>query len=170
MSGKWETRNERMSEPDIERAASCCSPSALEKIEGDIEKAEIKCLKRLKVPRTRLVPLIKEIAKIWPKSSIQLSGMFLYPEKGGFMGWHTNSDAPCTRVYLTHVKEGGKSFFRYRMGGEYVTSWDKAGWNMRQFDVSPNGWEDRHADPLWHCVYAEEERMSVGFRINRNLL
>ena len=100
---------------------------------------------------------------MWPKSSIQLSGMFLYPKGGGYMGWHTNSDSPCTRVYISNVKEGGKSFFRYRLDGEYVTSWDRAGWNMRAFEVTKD-------NPMWHCVYAEEDRLSVGFRINKNLL
>lgn len=164
MGGRWSTQGEK-SEPNLEEAASNCSPSALEKIENDIEKAghESKCLDRLTVPRVRLVPLVLELAKIYPKSSIQMSGMFLYPANGGYMGWHTNSDSPCTRVYISNVKEGGKSFFRYRLNGEYVTSWDKAGWNIREFEVTKE-------NPMWHCVYAEEQRMSVGFRINRNLL
>ena len=164
MGGNWKAQeNEKDDEPDIERAASFCAPTALEKIENDIDKAEIKCLRRLKVPRTRLVPMIRELAKYYPKSSIQISGMFLYPENGGFMGWHTNSADPCTRIYISHVREGEKSFFRYRLNGEYVTSWDKAGWNMREFEVTKD-------NPMWHCVYAEEARMSIGFRINRNLL
>lgn len=164
MGGKWKTQGDQ-TEPNIEEAASNCSPSALEKIENDIEKAgqESKCLDRLTVPRIRLVPLVLELAKIYPKSSIQMSGMFLYPANGGHMGWHTNSDSPCTRVYISNVKEGGKSFFRYRLNGEYVTSWDKAGWNIREFEVTKE-------NPMWHCVYAEEQRLSVGFRINRNLL
>lgn len=164
MDGKWNTHeNERVAEPDVERAASCCAPIFLEKNTDDLDKAELKCLRRLKVPRTRLVPMIRELAKYYPKSSIQMSGMFLYPEEGGFMGWHTNSGDPCTRIYISHVKEGDKSFFRYRLNGEYVTSWDKAGWNMREFEVT-------RENPMWHCVYAEEQRMSIGFRINRNLL
>jgi hypothetical protein len=171
LDGKWGCEKDDADfKPDIEIAASACSPSALEKIEGDIEKADNKCLRRLVVPRNRLVPLVREMSKIYPKCSIQMSGFFLYPADGGYMGWHTNSDAPCTRVYITHVAEGGKSFFRYRLNGEYVTSWDKAGWNLRQFEVSPDGWEGRKENALWHCVYAEEPRMSIGFRINRNLL
>ena len=163
LTGDWKCEPDDSIKPDIEEAASHCSPSALEKVEKDIEKAPDKCLRRLRVPRTRLVPIIMQLAEIYPKSSIQMSGFFLYPEGGGYMGWHTNSDSPCTRVYITHVKEGGKSFFRYRLDGKYVTSWDKAGWNLRQFEVT----KENH---MWHCVYAEEHRLSVGFRINRNLL
>jgi hypothetical protein len=163
LTGEWQCEKEDSGfNPNREIAASACTPSALEQVEGDVEKAERKCLRRVKIMRNRLVPVIHELAKIYPCSSIQLSGFFLYPD-GGYMGWHTNSDAPCTRVYITHVEEGGKSFFRYRDGGEYVTSWDKAGWNLRQFEVSKE-------NPLWHCVYSEEPRLSIGFRINRNLL
>lgn len=164
LDGNWKChRDDPNFNPDLEVAASACTPAALEREEGDIEKADNRCLRRLIVPRERLVPLVLEMAKVYPKSSIQLSGMFLYPKDGGYMGWHTNSDAPCTRVYITHVEEGEKSFFRYRLGGEYVTSWDKTGWNLRQFEVTKE-------QPLWHCVYAEVPRLSVGFRINRNLL
>jgi len=162
--GNWSCEKEAKDiDPNLEAAATATTPIALEKIEGDIEKASNKCLRRVRVTRDRLVPIVHELAKIYPQSSIQLSGFFLYPKGGGYMGWHTNSDAPCTRVYITHVEEGGKSFFRYRDDGEYVTSWDSAGWNLRQFEVG----SENH---LWHCVYAEEPRLSIGFRINRNLL
>lgn len=164
LTGDWKCEGDPPDfKPDPEVAANACHPTALEKIENDIEKANNKCLRRVKVPRNRLVPIIHQLAKIYPQCSISLSGFFLYPKDGGYMGWHTNSDAPCTRVYITHVLEGGKSFFRYRDGGKYVTSWDKAGWNLRQFEVT----EENH---LWHCVYAEEPRLSVGFRLNKNLL
>ena len=164
LTGNWSCEKEDKDfKPDVEAAATACSPATLEKVEGDIEKADNKCLRRVKVPRNRLVPIVHQLAKVYPKSSIQMSGFFLYPADGGYMGWHTNSDAPCTRVYITHVEEGGKSFFRYRDNGEYVTSWDKPGWNLRQFEVT----ED---NPLWHCVYSEEARLSIGFRINRTLL
>ena len=164
LTGNWQCEKEdKEFSPDIETAANACTPAALERVEGDIEKANNKCLRRVKVPRNRLVPIVHQLAKIYPKSSIQMSGFFLYPADGGYMGWHTNSDAPCTRIYITHVEEGGKSYFRYRDTGEYVTSWDKPGWNLRQFEVTTE-------NPLWHCVYAEEPRLSIGFRINRNLL
>lgn len=163
LGGKWINSEHETEEPCLETAASMTSPSALEKMEKNVEMAKSRCLRKLIVPRPRLIPLVYELSTIWPKSSIQLSGMFVYPKEGGYMGWHTNSDSPCTRVYISHVKDGGKSFFRYRLDGEYVTSWDKAGWNMRCFEVTKE-------NPMWHCVYAEEDRLSVGFRINRNLL
>lgn len=163
LTGNWQMGPESIGlTGDTKIAMEQTSPEALEKAEGDIEKAEDKCLHRLLVPRMRLSPLTRELAKVYPNSSIGLSGFFMYPDSGGYMGWHTNSDAPCTRLYITHVPEGGKSFFRYRYGGEYVTSWDEEGWNMREFQVTKD-------EPLWHCVYSDTKRMSVGFRINRNL-
>lgn len=168
LSGGWdlEKRAERRTRNNT-LAKKSTSPEALEKILADpdiedIEKAPNKCLDRLIVPRPRLVPVVRELAKMYPKSSLQLSGFFLYPEKGGYMGWHTNTDSPYTRLYITHTFEAKKSFFRYRLNGECATSWDVEGWSMRQFGVGDD-------EPLWHCVYADTKRLSIGFRINRNL-
>jgi len=166
LTGEWTCHKDAPGfNPDRSVASLVCSEQSLIDIErdvGDVEKSDNKCLRRVQVPRQRLGPIIHHLARIYTKSSIQLSGFFLYPD-GGYMGWHTNSDAPCTRVYITHVAEGGKSFFRYRDNGECVTSWDRPGWNLRQFEVTKD-------NPLWHCVYAELPRLSIGFRINRNLL
>ena len=163
MTGNWPIHKDSVDlKVDDALAKHECSPEALKAIEQDIEKAESKALQRLVVSRGRLVSITRELAKLYPLCSISLSGFFLYPEGGGYMGWHTNSDAPCTRVYITHVPEAGKSFFRYRDSGEYVTSWDDAGWNLRQFEVTKE-------NPLWHCVFSDTKRLSIGFRINRNL-
>ena len=170
LSGNWSLgENTRGLKANNSLAKKATSEEALEKIledpdVDDIEKADNKCLHKLNVPRFRLVPMVRELAKIYPLCSISMSGFFLYPADGGYMGWHTNSDAPYTRVYITHALEGDKSFFRYRIDGECVTSWDKAGWVMRQFEVN-----DDAKDKFWHTVYADTKRLSVGFRINRNL-
>lgn len=84
-----------------------------------------------------------------------ISGHFLYPKEQGFMGWHTNSDQPNARIYLSYAEEGGKSFFRYRdpESGEIVTLWDEQGWNARMFETP------RDPNKLyWHCVYSECDR------------
>lgn len=168
MSGNWPLADDKKPlELSESVAQEACSEHMLERIKnkvGDVDKADNRRLHRLNITRNRLVPLTRELAGFFPQCSIQLSGFFLYPKGGGYMGWHTNSGAACTRIYLTHVPEGDKSFFRYYCGGKYVTSWDKEGWNIRQFEVTE---EDK--DPLWHCVYSDTQRLSVGFRINKNL-
>ena len=167
MGGNWPLQDNKLKDVSEARAQDACSEAALERIKrkvGDIDRANDKCLTRLNVARNRLVPIVRELSLVYPQCSLLISGFFLYPKGGGYMGWHTNSGNACTRLYITHAPESDKSFFRYYCGGEYVTSWDKEGWNLRQFEVTK---EDK--DPLWHCVYAGVDRLSIGFRINKNL-
>jgi len=86
------------------------------------------------------------------------SGHFWYPP-GGYMGWHTNSDSPGWRLYVTHAEEPGSSFFRYRdpESGRIVTSMDER-WDVRLFRVSVGL-------PLWHAVYSETHRYSFGYLV-----
>jgi hypothetical protein len=86
------------------------------------------------------------------------SGHFWYPP-GSHMAWHTNNKAPGWRVYLTHAKEPGRSFFRYRdpLTGKIVTTMDNR-WDLRVFRVDP-------AQSLWHAVYSETDRFSFGYAI-----
>lgn len=102
--------------------------------------------------------LLHHIVEMYPGAFVSPSGNFLYPAEGGFMGWHTNSDVPCKRVYITFTAEQNKSFFRYRVGDEIITSWDTDPVMVREFDISSS-------DPLWHCVYSETNRWSYGFRV-----
>ena len=91
-----------------------------------------------------------------------MSGYFLY-EKNQAMEWHTNSDEPCLRMYFAHAPEDKKSFFRYmNHNREVKTSYDRKGWSYRLFNITKE-------DPLWHCVYSETDRYSIGFRIVDNL-
>ncbi len=89
---------------------------------------------------------------------VRRSGHFWYPP-GSHMAWHTNNKAPGWRAYLTHTKEPGRSFFRYRdpLSGEIVTSKDNR-WDLRLFRVDP-------AQSLWHAVYSETDRFSFGYAI-----
>lgn len=113
-------------------------------------------------PKNKFI-LSKALQDLYPKCSITKGGFFIYPE-GGYMGWHTNSNTPGKRIYLSHVEEGDKSFFRCISNGEKITSYDRPGWNMREFDVGLGN------DPLWHCVNAEKtSRISLGFRVIPNL-
>lgn len=91
------------------------------------------------------------VKKFFP--TVTSSGVGYYPP-GGHYGWHTNSNNPGKRLYLVHVLDGGKSFFRWIENGEAKTSYDEQGWNARLFPV-----------PCWHCVYSDTERISIGFRM-----
>lgn len=167
MGGSWPLEDTSRPEVSDAKAQEACSEAALERIlsKGEVrDKANDKCLQRLSVARNRLSPIVRELSLVYPNCSLMISGFFLYPKGGGYMGWHTNEGNACTRLYISHAPEDDKSFFRYYCGGEYVTSWDKQGWNLRQFEVTKGD-----NDPLWHCVYANVARLSVGFRINKNL-
>jgi len=88
--------------------------------------------------------IIVPVAKTW------------YPPSGGYLGWHIDQDGG--RLYSAYAE--GKSFFRIRNPetGEIITSWDKPNqWSFRIFDFDIN-------NPMWHCVYAEDLRVSVGYR------
>ncbi|MGH7550675.1 MAG: hypothetical protein ACREK3_07970 [Gemmatimonadota bacterium] len=91
---------------------------------------------------------------------VHCSGHFWYPP-GGYMGWHTNSGAPGWRIYITHAREPGRSFFRYRIpdSGEIVTSHDRE-WDVRLFRIAASA-------PLWHAVYSETDRYSLGYVVRR---
>ena len=80
------------------------------------------------------------------------------------MGWHTNITGPGKRVYMVHADESNKSYFKYFCSKtqEPVKCDDKKGWQVRMFDINEE-------DPLWHCVYSECNRISLGFRIIYNL-
>jgi hypothetical protein len=93
--------------------------------------------------------------------SITASGHFWYPP-GAYMGWHTNSGAPGWRMYISHAEEPGKSFFRYRDPDtqKIITSLDDE-WNVRLFEI-------RRDKPLWHAVYSDTNRFSLGYVIYKS--
>jgi hypothetical protein len=104
----------------------------------------------------KFIHLIKEV---YPGKHVAVSGNFYYASTG-FMGWHTNSDSPCDRVYITWASEGGKSFFRYRDdNGDIITDYDDPGITVRRFNIPEN------PPHLWHCVGSECDRLSFGFRL-----
>lgn len=81
-----------------------------------------------------------------------------YPSNG-YLGWHI--DKPGWRFYAAWAK--GKSYFRYQnVEGRIITSHDQPGWNFRMFYSNPD-------NPLWHCVYAKDIRISLGYRFIMNL-
>jgi hypothetical protein len=84
------------------------------------------------------------------------SGSLLYPP-GGWMGWHTNSDRAGWRLYITYTRTEGRSFFRWYDGENVKTSYDANGFTFRLFRVGSQ------TDLLWHCVYAHDWRLSLGY-------
>lgn len=89
--------------------------------------------------------------------SFGVSNRVWYPPNG-YMGWHTNSAAKGWRLYCSHARESNKSFFRYQdpKTNEIITSWDNNGWKFRLFLIDEID--------LWHCVYSETDRISLGYR------
>jgi hypothetical protein len=113
---------------------------------------------RRRIVDARLSARLKDIFACDDKLTIVPSGHFWYPA-GAYMSWHTNSRVPGWRIYINYAEESGKSFFRYKhhLTGEIVTLWDEQ-WNMRVFRVTGT-------DPLWHCVYSNTNRFSLGYMV-----
>lgn len=128
--------------------------------ESDIPNAKNSIYDRIELSTSTKYKLTMALAKMYPACSIVQSGRWLYPKRG-YMGWHTNSNSVGKRIYLTYCPSD-KSFFRYIKDGKKITSQDLVGWTMREFDIDVD-------NPLWHCVYAAEPRLSIGFRVIHNL-
>lgn len=117
---------------------------------------------RLQIPKKSRLQLIEYMADIFTYHSIFISGSFLY-KPGQAMGWHTNNDANGLRIYITHVSESKKSFFKYKnLQGDIITSYDNDGWWYRMFKINKE-------KPLWHCVYSDTFRYSIGVKTLDNL-
>lgn len=79
------------------------------------------------------------------------------------MSWHTNNKAPGLRLYLSYTEYDDSSYFLYKSGNNIIKDVDKKGWTLREFDINKG-------NLLWHSVFAHKPRISIGFRIIRNLL
>ena len=106
------------------------------------------------------IELYSYLKEKFPDYHIKDSNQIVYPKNHGFMGWHTNFYQPANRLYLNYAEESNKSFFRYydNNSKKIVTLYDKKGWQARVFYLCKE-------KPLWHCVYSETPRISLGFRI-----
>jgi hypothetical protein len=90
-----------------------------------------------------------------------IKGLFYYPP-GGFREWHTNMfDDTSWRMYYINATEDGKSWFRYVPPGtnKTVVVPDKSGYfNMFRL-------RSKKDEIIWHSVYSDTHRFSVGFKI-----
>ena len=149
-------KNTSISDIVTDRKISNCIAYNFDNVKDAIISEELKDL-REKVDEIAKLR-IQEILKINGNFSFENTGHFWYPP-GGYMGWHTNSRKPGWRFYITYADEPGNSFFRYRdpISGEITTAYDKQ-WNFRLFKVSQE-------EPLWHAVYSDTNRFSIGYTI-----
>ena len=132
-----------------------------ENIADSVRSATVDAL-RAKVDE-RMGKLVKSVFRGSPGLVVGSSGHFWYPP-GSYMSWHTNSGVPGWRVYINYAEEEGKSFFRYRdpSTSKIVTLMDKE-WNIRIFRITS-------ASPLWHAVYSNTNRFSLGYIIYKESL
>lgn len=101
---------------------------------------------------------VKKILSNEP-SMVQFRNFYYYPPNT-MMSWHTNSNAPGTRIYYSLV--AGGDIFRYRdpYTKEIIDVIGKPGWNIKRFQIGSTS-----ADRLWHTIYANGPRFSFGFNI-----
>ena len=104
---------------------------------------------------------IPEIKKMVGQDDVISGGYIIYPPTG-YLGWHTNYNVPCKRLYITYASEDKKSFFRYRHPEtkEIITDYDDIGITIREFNVFDK------PPYFWHCVGSDCVRISFGYRIN----
>lgn len=99
----------------------------------------------------------------------RLSGFFYYPP-GGFKEWHTDYEDPLTdpekkwRVYILRTTKDNKSWFQY---------FDHASGSIRKI-VDRNGYMNLfvlpESPPLWHAVFSNTHRWSVGIKFDEEII
>jgi len=106
-----------------------------------------------------ILRIIDKLKKHYNKCFVQHRGTYSY-QPGGRCAWHTNSNAPGMRIYLTWAEEDNKSYFKYfdNETNQIVTKYDKKGWHVNKFTIP-------HEGKLWHFVGSDTNRKSVGFLI-----
>lgn len=96
-------------------------------------------------------------ARIKHQSRHTISGGSIYPPNG-WMGWHTNGNWPGQRLYASW-SENGNSGMLWFVNGQTIADYDKPGWNIRVFNC-----------PVWHAVFSNCWRASVGWHLGESVL
>ena len=113
-----------------------------------------------KVQATELAATVREVFG----DEGRLSGFFYYPP-GGFKEWHTDFEDPQIdaatrhwRIYMLRTTKDAKSWFQYvDAKGRIRKVIDRNGYlNLFSLTESP---------PLWHSVYSNTHRWSVGIKL-----
>jgi len=101
---------------------------------------------------------VQDMLKIFTNEfgTSKISGALYYPPQG-FMGWHTNSNYPGTRIYVSYSREANSNSFSYIKDDEVVQSFDRVGFTVRMFKVTDS-------QLFWHRVDARSPRFSLGFK------
>ena len=81
-----------------------------------------------------------------------------YKNYNGYMGWHTNADKPGPRWYFVYNTDNNSSFTRFidPESKEMITHNEPKGWSLNHFIIRDT------TNPLWHCVYTDTKRFSLG--------
>jgi hypothetical protein len=150
----------RVSDITKDRSISNCIAFNFGSIQKSVMDRDVAAARR-RVDRI-VAQKVRALFRDGRRLTIKKSGHFWYPP-GGFMGWHTNERSPGWRLYINYADEPGKSFFRYRdpASGAIVTKTDRR-WNVRLFKISS-------VDPLWHAIYSQTNRFSLGYYITPQL-
>lgn len=102
--------------------------------------------------------IIKKLQVSLKEENVDHRGIYYYPP-GSRCGWHTNSNSPGKRIYLTWAQESNKSFFKYYdyKLDKIITKYDKKGWQINEFVIPKEGL-------FWHYVGSHTTRKSIGFQ------
>lgn len=90
------------------------------------------------------------------------NAVFTYYPVDGFMGWHTNWNAPGYNILITYNSEENGGFFRYRdpVTKEVVTLVDPKGWSCK---VGYFGNRSEQDKIVYHCCSNTAERLTLAY-------
>lgn len=85
-----------------------------------------------------------------------------YPS-GGYIGWHTNCNAPGFNIVLS-CNPGADGYFEHydHVNDKFVRFQDKAGWNCK---VGYFGSDKEPEKMYWHCAYTNTPRLTFSYVI-----
>ena len=88
-----------------------------------------------------------------------------YPEDG-YMGWHTNWDAPGLGILFSWSGSGNGYFHSYNDKTKNFEKYqDNVGWNVKGCHMKDK-LEGLETGNSWHCVSTNCERFSIGFLLS----
>lgn len=114
----------------------------------------------VKIENCSVLPQLQQLQQWvetqYPDYTFSKSNAIVYPPTG-CLGWHTNANRPGLRFYLHWVEDIGQSSFKYWNGTNVINDVESMKTFARIFNVT------EESNPIWHCVYSNTWRVSVGF-------